>query len=53
MNIIFDEQTFDKGYVSKTGLEKLVHLIDTGRNYFDLLEKVALVELVSRELEVS
>lgn len=53
MNIIFDEQTFDKGYVSKTGLEKLVGLIDSGRNYFDLLEKVALVELVSRELEVS
>lgn len=52
MNIIFDEQTFDKGYVSRTGLEHLVRLIDTGRNYFDFLEKVALIELVSRQLEV-
>ncbi|MBC2714615.1 MAG: hypothetical protein HF978_04830 [Desulfobacteraceae bacterium] len=52
MNLIFDDRTFDKGYVSKAGLEKIVCLIDTGRNYFDILEKVALIEIVSRELGV-
>ena len=52
LNLIFNERTFDKGYVSKTGLEKIVRLIDSGGNYFDLLEKVAVIELISRELEI-
>ena len=52
INLIFDDRTFDKGYVSKAGLEKIVCLIDEGKNYFDILEKVALIEIVSRELEV-
>ena len=53
MDIIFDEQTFDRGLVSKSGLEKLVQLIDTGRNYFDMLEKVALIEILARKFEDS
>ena len=27
-------------------------MIDESRNYFDMLEKVALIEIVSKELEV-
>ncbi|WP_289022057.1 asparagine synthase-related protein [Desulfobacter postgatei] len=53
MDIIFDEQTFDRDYVSKSGLEKLVQLIDTGRNYFGILEKVALIEMLAREFQHS
>ena len=52
MNIIFDDRTFEKGYVSKQGLEKIVQLIDTGRNYFEMLESIAVIEIVSRELGV-
>ena len=52
MNLIFDNRTFDKGYVSKTGLERIVNFIDECRNYFDMLEKVALIEIVNRKLEV-
>ncbi|UCD64578.1 MAG: hypothetical protein JSW34_03850, partial [Candidatus Zixiibacteriota bacterium] len=53
MYIVFDDRTFDKGYVSKSGLEKIVQLTDTGRNYFEILEKVAIIELVSRELDLT
>ncbi len=52
INFIHNEQTFDKGYVSRSGINKIIELIDSGRNYFDLLEKVVLIEILCRELDI-
>lgn len=49
-DLVLSDRTLDRGYLSRDGAHTLVELIDSGRDYFDVLERIAMVELVCREL---
>jgi hypothetical protein len=53
LELLSSDRTLDRGYLSREGTQRLVELTDQGGDYyFKLIEKIATIELVLRELEV-
>ncbi|MEW5804343.1 MAG: asparagine synthase-related protein [bacterium] len=48
LNILKDKRTFSRGMVSRQGIENLIRYLDSGRNYFDLVEAIVTVEFFFR-----
>ncbi|MEW6379744.1 MAG: asparagine synthase-related protein [bacterium] len=48
MDILRDSRTMNRGTVSRQGIENLVNCLDSGRNYFHLVEAIVTVEYFFR-----
>ncbi|MCL6582624.1 MAG: hypothetical protein K6U11_03215 [bacterium] len=48
MDILRDERTATRGTVSRRGIDNLIRCLDSGRNYFHLIEAIVTVEFFFR-----